>query len=149
MLASWLQHLRLSIQARTGLGTAAIVLVMVAVLALFAVAVLLLVAAYVWLALRHGEITAALVLAGIMFLLAIAALAVSLVLQRRARTRAALALVAEHRAPWLEPATWGVALQVGRAIGLRRIAPLAAAGVLAALLAREWSRGHADDAGPR
>jgi hypothetical protein len=49
------------------------------------------------------------------------------------------------QSPWFDPATLGIALQVGRSIGLRRIAPLAAAGVLAAALAKEWFRDRSDD----
>ena len=52
--------------------------------------------------------------------------------QRRTSERAKRALAVRSQSPWFDPATLGIALQLGRSIGLRRIAPLAAAGVLAA-----------------
>ena len=54
--------------------------------------------------------------------------------QRQTSERAKRALAVRSQSPWFDPATLGIALQVGRSIGLRRIVPLVAAGVLAAAL---------------
>ena len=43
------------------------------------------------------------------------------------------------------PRLLGLLFQVGRTIGLRRIAPLVAAGFLAAALAKEWLRDRPDE----
>ena len=40
--------------------------------------------------------------------------------------------------PWLDPKFLAVGLQVGKSVGMRRIVPLFAAGLLAATLAKEW-----------
>jgi hypothetical protein len=49
-----------------------------------------------------------------------------------------LALAARSQTPWLDPKYLGVGMQIGRAIGWRRLVPLAAVGILAAGIAKEW-----------
>ena len=65
-------------------------------------------------------------------------LAYSLWLRRRTIQHAELALAARRTAPWLDPKLVGGALQLSRAIGLRKMLPLLAIGVLAAGAATQW-----------
>jgi hypothetical protein len=95
-------------------------------------------AAYIALAERYGSLTAALALGGLFLLTTIIALICCLSSQRRTVASAKLALAARSPAPWLDPKLLGAGLQIGRAIGWRRLVPLAAVGVLAAGLAKEW-----------
>jgi hypothetical protein len=47
-------------------------------------------------------------------------------------------LAVRSTAPWITPGNFAVGMQMGRAIGWRRLVPLIAVGVLAAHLAKEW-----------
>jgi hypothetical protein len=52
--------------------------------------------------------------------------------------RARLELAARSHAGWLDPKFLTVGIEIGRAIGWRRVVMLAAAGLLAAGLGKEW-----------
>jgi hypothetical protein len=85
-------------------------------------------------------LTAALVLAVFFLLLAILAGICALVAKRNTIQKAKVELATRSSSPLLDPNMLGVLLQVGRSVGLRRILPLVAAGILAAGFAREWMR---------
>lgn len=144
MLSGWIHHLQLTAKARTGLGTAVVVFALIAAIAAAAALVFFAVAAFIWLAEQYSELTAALVLGLCFLLIAILAALGALIAQRRTSERAKLALEARSQSPWLDPGTIGMLFQIGRTIGLRRIAPLAVAGFLAAALAKEWFRDRPD-----
>ncbi|MBX9777401.1 MAG: hypothetical protein K2Y71_23735 [Xanthobacteraceae bacterium] len=149
MLTGLVQNLRLRAEARTGLSGAVVVFALIAAIAMAAAFVFFVFAVFIWLAERYSPLTAALIVAVAFVLVAIICAIGAVMAQRRTSERARRALAVRSQSPWLDPATLGIALQLGRSIGLRRIAPLAAAGVLAAALAKEWFRDRPDDAETR
>ena len=146
MLTGLLNHLRLTALAKTGLSKAVVVLALIAAITAAAASVFFLFAAFIWLADRYSPVTAALVLAGGFLLIAILAALSAVIAQRRNVDNAKRALAVRSQSPLLDPGMIGVLLQVARTIGLRRIAPLVAAGFLAAALAKEWFRDRPDGA---
>lgn len=139
-MSGWLRHFALSAQVRTGYSSQVVVWAVIAVVAAVVALVFLLTAAFVWLADRYGSLTAGLVLGGIFVLIALIALIACLVTRRRNIERARLELAARNSAGagWLDPKLLGVGFQMGQAIGWRRLAALAAVGLLTAGLAKEW-----------
>ena len=147
MFSGWVRYLQLTARAKTGLSSGVVIFGVVATVALMVAVVFGLFALFIWLAERYSPLTAALVLAGFFLLLAILAGIGSLLAQRRTVAEAKLALQARsNSSPWLDPKLLPIVLQVGRSIGLRRIVPLVAVGLLAAALAKEWFGGRQDDA---
>jgi anti-sigma-K factor RskA len=138
MISGWLRHLELTFKSRTGLDTGVLAWGLIAVLGAAATLVFLIVAGFVGLAERFGPLIAALALGGLFLVITVVAVACCLSSQRRTSAGAKLALEARSQAPWLDPRFLGVGVQIGRAIGWRRLVPLAAVGVLAAGLAKEW-----------
>ena len=145
MFTGLVQNLRLRAEARTGLSSAVVVFALIAATAAVVAFVFFVFAAFIWLAERYSPLTAALIVAGAFVLIAILCALGAVLSQRRTSERAKRALALRSQSPWFDPATLGIAMQLGRTIGLRRIAPLAAAGVLAAALAKEWFRDRPDD----
>ena len=145
MLTGLVQNLRLRAEARTGLSSAVVVFVLIAAIAGFAAFVFFVFAAFIWLADRYSPLTAALIVAGSFVFIAILCALGAVLSQRRTSERAKRALALRAQSPLFDPAALSIALQLGRTIGLRRIAPLAAAGVLAAALAKEWFRDRRND----
>ena len=146
MFTGLVQNLRLRAEAKTGLSTAVVVSALVAAVAAVAAFVFFVFAAFIVLAERYSPLTAALIVAVAFVLIAILCGLGAVMAQRRNSDRAKRALALRSQSPLFDPATLGIALQIGRSIGLRRIAPLAAAGVLAATLAKEWFRDRDDAA---
>jgi hypothetical protein len=140
MLSGFGRYLRLTAVAKKGLSSSLVVFALVAALCAATTFVLVVFAAFIWLAQRYSPLTAALILCAFFLLAAILAAVAAVMAQRRTVERANVALAARHATPWLDPSMLGVMLQVGRGIGLRRIVPLLAAGVLAAGFAKEWLR---------
>src|SRR5262245_50669379 len=140
MLTGLVQNLRLRAEARTGLSTAVIVFALVAAVAAVSAFVFFVFAAFILLAERYSPVIAAVVMAIVFVLVAILCVAGAMMSQRRTSERARRTLALRSQSALFDPTTLGIALRIGRSIGLRRIAPLAAAGVLAAALAREWFR---------
>jgi hypothetical protein len=139
-MGDWLRHLTLSAQARTGFGSQLIAWFLIALVSLGLGLVFLCVAAFVWLAQRYDGVTAGLVLAGFFLIVAILATLAGLLARRRNRERARLELAARNAAAsWFDPKLLAVGLQIGRTIGWRRIIMLAAAGLVAAGVAKEWA----------
>lgn len=145
MLTGVMQNLRLRAEARTGLSTAVVVFALVTAIAAVAAFVFFVFAAFIWLAGLYGPLTAALIVAAAFVLIAILCAVGAVMAQRHTSARAKRALAVRSQSPWLDPATLGIAMQIGRSIGFRRIAPLAAAGFLAAALAKEWFRDRPDN----
>jgi hypothetical protein len=138
MMSGWLRHLELTFKSKTGFGTGVLAWGLIALLGAAATVVLLVVAGFVALAQQYGPLVAALALGGLFLLITIVAGVCCLSSQRQTAAAARLALAARSQAPWLDPRYLGVGIQIGRAIGWRRLVPLAAVGVLAAGLAKEW-----------
>jgi hypothetical protein len=137
-MSSWLRHLELTVKSKTGLGSGVIVWALIAALGGAVTLGFFIFAAFIGLAERYGPLTAALALGGLFLLITIIAAICCVSSQRRTVASAKLALAARSHAPWLDPKYLGVGMQIGRAIGWRRLVPLAAVGVLAAGLAKEW-----------
>jgi hypothetical protein len=151
-MSGWLRHIALRAQARTGVSGSVAIWTLLAVVAAVLALVFLLIAAFVFLADRYDSLTAGLVLAAGFAALAVIALIACLITRRRNQERARLELAARSSAGagWLDPKLLAVAVQVGQAIGWRRLASLAAVGVLAAGLAGEWfRRAEADEEEPK
>jgi len=142
----WLRHLALTVRSKTGLSSGVLAWGLVAILGGAATLGFLILAAFIALAQRYGFLAAALALSGLSLLITVVALICSVSTQRRTIANARLALAARSNAFWLDPKFVRVGVQIGQAIGWRRLVPLAAAGVLAAGLAKEW-RGRNRPAG--
>jgi hypothetical protein len=133
-----LRLIALTAKMRTGLGAQYIVCDLIGAASLFVAFGCLSLAGFVWLEEHYGEIDAALVLGGGFLLIAILAFSVGAMVRRRNIERARIEL-AEGRNAWLDPKLVSAGLEVGKSLGWHRIAALAAVGVLAAAVAREWS----------
>jgi hypothetical protein len=125
------RYLELQAQAKTGLTAGVAVWALVAVVLGTVTFGFVLAAAFIFLAKRYDPLTAALALAGAFLLITLLALFLSLRARRQTIEAARLELVARRQALWLDPKLLGGAMQVGRAVGWRRAAPLLAIGLLA------------------
>src|SRR4029077_5789538 len=119
-------------QVRTGFSAGILIWFGIAAIAGMAAMVFFAVAAFIWLAARHGALTASLSLGGVFIVVALIALAAGLIARRRNMERARLELAARSSANWLDPKLMAVGLQIGQSIGFRRLASLAVVGLLAA-----------------
>jgi hypothetical protein len=138
-MSDFFRHMALRAKAKSGFSPALVGWLFFAAVSLALGFAFLSVAAYVWLASRFDGVIAGLVL-GAALLVAAGIFALAAWFTRlRTRERAQLALATEQPAGLLDPRMLGVALEIGRTLGWRRIATLAAAGVVAAGLGREWS----------
>ena len=139
-MGDWLRHIALNAQARTGFGPQLIVWSLIAVESLALALGFLCTAAFVWLASRTDAVTAGLTLGGVFLLIAIIAAIAGWIARRRNIERARRELAARSPAGWLDPKYLAVGMEIGRTLGWRRIVTLAAVGVLAAGLGKEWFR---------
>jgi type VI protein secretion system component VasK len=137
-MGGWLRYFTLKAQVSTGLSSGIVIWAIVALIAAVVAAIFFLVAAYVWLADLYDGVVAGLVIAGVFVLIALIALVVCLVSRRRNMERAQLELAARSNANWLDPKLVAMGYQIGQAIGWRRLASLAAVGVLVAVVSKEW-----------
>ena len=137
-MGDWLRHIALNAKAKTGFGPSLVVWFSVALVALGLGLVFLCVAAFVWLADRTGTVTAGLILAGTFLLIAIVAAFAGWIARLRNIERARRELAARSHAGWFDPKFLAVGIEIGRTLGWRRIMTLAALGVLAAGLGKEW-----------
>jgi hypothetical protein len=145
-MSGWLRYFVLRAQASTGFSSPIVVWAVVAVVAAVVAVVFLLVAAFVWLSDVYDGLVAGLLLGGLFALIALIALVTAVLIRRRNMERARLELASRSSTSWLDPKLMAVGVQVGQAIGWRRIAALVAVAVLAAGVAQEWSgRGKSGD----
>jgi hypothetical protein len=137
-MGDWLRHITLNAKARTGFGPALVVWFLIALVALVLGLVFLSIAVFVWLANRTDAVTAGLILAGVFLLIAMVAAFAGWIARLRNIERARRELAARSQAGWFDPKFLAVGLEIGRTLGWRRLATLAAVGVLAAGLGKEW-----------
>ncbi len=139
-MSGWLRHFALSAQVRTGFSGGVLVWAIIAAVASMVAVIFLLIAAFIALADRYDPLIAGLVLGGCFVLIALIALAVCLIVRSRNMRRARLELAArESNTSWLDPKLLAVGFQIAQTVGWRRIVTLAAVGIVAAGLAKEWS----------
>ena len=138
-MSDFFRHLALKAKARTGFGPSLIGWLVLVVVSLILALVFSSVAAFVALASRFDSVIAGLILAGAFLLVAGLAALAAWITRRHNRARAERELAAQRRANLLDPAILSAALEIGRTLGWRRILTLAAAGMLAAGLGREWT----------
>ncbi len=149
MISGWLRHLELTLKSKSGLGSGVLIWGLIALLGGAVTVGFFIFAAFIALAARFGPLLAAVALGALFLVLTLLAVLGCVSSRRNTIAGAQLALEARSHAPWLDPKFVGVGLQIGRAIGWRRLVPLAAAGVLVAGLAKEWfgRERPADEAG--
>ncbi len=150
MISGWLRHLELTLKSKSGLDSGVLIWGLIALLGGAVTFGFFVFAAFIALAARFGPLIAAVALGALFLLLTLVAVFACVTSRRRIIAGAQLALEARSHAPWLDPKYVGIGLQIGRAIGWRRLVPLAAAGVLVAGLAKEWfgrDQGAAGEAG--
>lgn len=140
-MSGWVRYLKLQATAKTGFGTGVLVWGVLALGALIGTLVFLVFAGFIWLAGRYDPLTAALIIGGAFLLLTIIAGIATVASYRSTVTRAQIELANRKQQPWLDPSFLGIGMQVGRAVGWRRLIPLAALAVFAVGLAKEWT-GH-------
>jgi hypothetical protein len=145
MLGGWVRYLQLTAKAKTGFSPALVVFAIIAMICAATAFVLLVFTAFIWLAEHYRPLTAGIILTLFFLFCAVLAGVAVVVTQRRTVSSANAALQERANKPWFDPATVGIMLQVGRGIGLRRVVPLLAAGLLAAGFAREWLRDRSAD----
>ena len=134
----WLHYFTLKAQARAGFSSQVAAWGVIAAVAAMIALVFFLIAAFVWLADRYDPLIAGLVLGGVFVLVALIALIACLVIRCNNMERARRELAARSSANFLDPKLMAMGFQIGQAIGWRRLASLAAVGLLAAGLAKEW-----------
>src|SRR5260370_10734246 len=141
-MGGWLRQIALNAQVRAGLSADTLIWAAVAAIASTLALIFLLIAAFIWLSDRYDTLIAGLAL-GIFFLaVALMAIIACVVARRRniERARFELEVRKSANASLLDPKLMAVGYQVGQAIGWRKVASLAAVGLLAAGLARKWLR---------
>jgi hypothetical protein len=145
MINGWLRHIELTAKAKTGASSPVVLLGALAAVALLAALVFFSIAAFIWLAGVYGELDAAMMLTGFYAVIAIVCI-VSLVFVRRSTiARANRALGARTSAALIDPALLAVGLEIGKALGWKKTLPIAAIGIVAAGIAREWSSPQTGD----
>jgi hypothetical protein len=138
-MSGWLRYFVLKAQASTGFSSPIVVWAVIAVVAAVVAVVFLLVAAFVWLSDVYDGLVAGLLLGALFALIALIALVTAVLIRRHNMERARLELASRTSTSFLDPKLMAVGMQVGQAIGWRRIAALVAVAVLAAGVAQEWS----------
>jgi hypothetical protein len=126
------RFLRLQVQIRTGLSSGVIVAAALGIAFGVLTFAFVIASAFIWLAGHFGPLVAAVSMAAFFLLITIIALTALLLARRATRRQAALELVQRKRAMAMDPRMIGVALQVGRAMPWRWVAPALAAAALAA-----------------
>ncbi len=141
-MGDWAGYLRLMASAKTGVSGNVVAGGAVAVWAALGVLLWLSITLFIWIALGltwNQWVLAGLVLSGLYFLIALVAGIAGVVARRRTQERAEAALTARKAAAALiNPSILTMGLEVGRAIGWRRLISLAGVALLASGLAKEW-----------
>ena len=130
-----------AVKAETGASTEGIVWLFVIPVSLAFGLLFLSWSAHVALAELYGPAIAALIIGCVYLVIAAMVIARFVVVRRRIAAEARAQLAAKGPAFPIDPAMLTIGLQIGRAIGWRRIVPLAAVGLLALGLAGGRSRG--------
>jgi hypothetical protein len=138
-MGDWIRHIALNAKARSGFGPALIAWFLIAAASLVLAVGFLCAAAFTWLASSFGGVAAGLILGGAFLLVAIIAVFAGWITRLRNMERARRELAARSHAGWLDPKFLAVGVEIGRTLGWRRIMTLAAVGILAAGLGKEWS----------
>ena len=138
-MSGWLRYFVLRAQASTGFSSPIVVWAVIAVVAAVVAVVFLLVAAFIWLSDVYDGLVAGLLLGALFALIALIALVTAVLIRRHNMERARVELASRSTTSFLDPKLMAVGMQVGQAIGWRRIAALVAVAVLAAGVAQEWS----------
>ena len=148
-MSGWLRYLTLKAQVSAGLNAQIVIWAIIAVIAAAVTLAFLLVVAFVWLSDLYDGMIAGLVLAAVFAVIAAVAAVVCVMVRRHIMESARLELAERSAAaPLLDPKLLGMGYQIGQTIGWRKLISLAAVGLLAAGLAREWvgrDRSQADD----
>jgi hypothetical protein len=154
MIKGFVREAMLKARMNTGFSGAIVIWSAVATVSFVVAFVFVLIAAFIWLESRSDAVTAGLVLAGVFLAIALVALLAGVFARRRtireARAELMLAAAARQQAAtsWLDPKMVAVGAQLIQSIGMRRIVPIAAVGLLAASLGREWARARGDSHEP-
>src|SRR5882724_12731673 len=138
-MSGWIRHVALTAQVRTGFSPQVLIWLIVAAISVLATIFFLVIAAFVWIAQRYDGVVAGISLSCFFLAIAVVAGGVGVSLRRRTVARARVELAARSHTNWLDPKFVALGFQIGRAIGWRKVASLAAVGALAAGLAKEWT----------
>ncbi len=141
-MSGWLRQILLNAQARSGFSVHILAWAVIGAVAAAAAIVFLAIAAFIWLAERYDPVIAGLTLAFFCLLIASIAMVACMLVRRRNIERARLELAARSNTELIDPRFLAVGLQLGQAVGWRKVATLAAVGLVAALVAREWLGGR-------
>ena len=138
MLKNLQNHIVLWVQSRTGLSSGFLISLAVAGGAA-ALAFIFLCVTGAWLSIQLGPVFGGLAMAGVFLLIAVIGAAASALARDRTRQRAIVerAARAQGTMPLIDPKVLSVAVQAGRALGWRRLIPLALLGFLAAQWVQE------------
>jgi len=139
-MGGWLRQIALNAQLRAGLGASTVIWAALAAIASALALFFILIAAFIGLSDRYDTVAAGFVLGALFLGIALIAIFACILTRRRniERARRELELRNSTNANLLDPRLIAMGYQVGQAIGWRRLAALAAVGLLAAGLAREW-----------
>jgi Ca2+/Na+ antiporter len=138
-MSGWLRQIALMAKVRTGFGPHFVIWLLIALGSLAAAIGFFCVAAFVWLANRYDAVAAGLILGGVFLLVATISAVACLIARLRTIGRARRELAARSNASWFDPKFVAIGIEIGRALGWRRLITLAAVGLFAAGLGREWS----------
>jgi hypothetical protein len=137
-MGDWLRHIALTAKARSGFGPQLVFWFLIAAVALALALGFLCAAVYVWLASRTDTMTACLIMGGGFALIALIAAFAGWIARLRNIERARRELAARSQTARFDPRYLTVGIEIGRALGWRRVVALAAVGLLAAGLGKEW-----------
>ncbi len=139
-MGGWLRQVVLNAQVRAGLSSDTVIWAAVAAIAAPLALIFFLIAAFIWLSDRYDSLIAGVILGAFFLAIALIAIMACVMARRRNIERARFELEVRKSANpgLLDPKLMAMGYQVGQAIGWRKVASLAAVGLLAAALAREW-----------
>jgi hypothetical protein len=121
-------------------------LVAIAALALLIAAAFLYTAGFIFILQQYGPIDACLAGAGFFFIITLIVAGIYVIRKNRTKARAAAAAKAAAQSPLADPMLAALAIQVIRAVGVKKLIPLLAVGGLAlGLLAGRSSAGTSQD----
>ena len=137
-MSHWLHYLELKVKARFGLTSTALVWAVVAAIGAAITFGFIVLTIGIWIAERYSPMTSAVVLGAVFLTLTVVAVFSCISEHKRTMEEAKQALALKSNIPWATPQTLATGLQIGRAVGWRKILPLLAIGVVATGVTREW-----------